>query len=788
MSWGSRRLPPQPVPLDYEAHLPKYNADVLKRIARVWAGKDATKLSKDACIRVISNGLANPDTVQAVVDGLSPFERAGLGLLNYHGRVAATPEFAIELFMLGLPFSDRERRPAYAYSNSASSYDALNSLLEKGLVLLREFDQAYGQSRDLRIDQYHYRPQVFSDRGLLAGVTVSPPAVMSLPPVSNVESEFALQPAEVVLRFVSMVETLRKVGRIDLTSKGRPTKPFLTKLTKALGWEAELEKSVATPLPQATLFFFKLVQSTDLLQNRTDFTGLEVSPRAQEFLTSPYQTQAAAWIASYRSLTRWTEYIPKGVYLDEDSTSAFDKFNGMRAALLIALAALPNANAWYRIEDLSEGIHARIGEHLSLAYLQHFYPAYGTKPDQIDAQRAKWRDEVHKSWRAVEQPWIVHAVTGPLFHLGVVAVGHAPSAKKSQPTLFRLTPLGRAVLYDAFRPTETTTAMALPPVVPDGTCWVVQPNFDVVVYLDRASAARLSFIERIGTRKPSTGATVLYHLTRETVYAALESGIAPDALVETLSRGCDYPLPENIRQTLVDWAARREQLSVYRSVDVLEFVDQPARDAALAKKPSSGVAVGERYLLLSGTQQRGKVLSARASRTVDYLSPPVRCLTVSETGELEVVSTRADLLVYGELSAWAENETPNPNLWQLTQRSVRKAVSAGWRAEDILDNLKRRAQHDLPPLLSVAIRAWAGVRTLPTATAVAADLILQVADGEVALAIAGSALFRPYFRGRLGRRTFLVKSETVDALRAKLVEFGLEVGSELGVLSAEGKE
>lgn len=788
MSWGSRRLPPQPFPLDYESHLPKYNADVLKRIARVWAGKDATKLSRDACIRVISNGLANPDTVQAVVDGLSPFERAGLGLLNYHGRVAATPEFAIELLMLGLPFSDRERRPAYAYSGSASSYDALNSLLGKGLVLLRESDQAYSHSRDLRIDQYHYRAQVFSDRGLLAGVHVSPPTVMSLPPVGDVESEFALQPAEVVLRFVSMVETLRKIGRIDLTSKGRPTKPFLTKLTKALGWEAELEKSVATPLPQATLFFFKLVQSAELLQNRADSTGLDVNPRAQEFLTSPYQTQAAAWITSYRSLTRWTEYIPKGVYLEEESTSAFDKFNSLRAALLMGLAALPDATAWYRLDDLSEGIHARVGEHFSLSYLHHFSPAYGTKPDQVDAQRAKWRDEVHKSWRAVEQPWITHAVTGPLFHLGVVAVAHAPGATKAQPTLFRLTPLGRAVLYDAFRPTEKTTKVALPPVVPDGTCWVVQPNFDVVVYLDRASAARLSFIERIGTRKPSTGATVLYHLTRETVYAALESGIAPDALVETLSRGCDYPLPENIRQTLVDWAARREQLSVYRGVDVLEFVDQPARDAALAKKPGSGVAVGERYLLLSGTQQRGKVLSARASRTVDYLSPPVRCLTVSEAGGLEVVSTRADLLVHGELSAWAESEETNPNPWQLTQRSVRKAVSAGWSAEDILDNLKRRSQHDPPPLLSVAIRAWAGVRTLPTAVAVATDLVLQVADREVAHAIAGSRLLQPYLRGRLGRQTFLVKVETVDTFRTKLVELGLQVDGNLDVLSAGWKE
>lgn len=787
MSWGSRRLPPQPFPLDYEAHLPKYNADVLKRIARVWV-KDATKLTKDACIRVISNGLANPDAVQAVVEKLSPFERAGLGLLNYHGQVAATHEFATELLMLGLPFSDREHRQAYSYHDSASVYDGLNSLLSKGLVLLREWDQTYGYGRDLRIDQYHYRPQVFSDRGLLAGIPPTPPTVMSLTPVDNVESEFALQPAEVMLRFVAMVETLRKIGRIDLTGKSQPTKPFLTKLTKALGWEAELEKAVETPLPQATQFFFKLVHSAGLLQDHPDSGGLVVSPQATQFFTSPYQTQAAAWINGYRSLTRWMEYLPKGVYVEEESTSAFDKFHSLRAALLMALAALPDATAWYRLTDISEGLYERIGKHLSLGYLRRFFPGYGTKPDQVEAQRAAWENELHKGWQDAEQLWITQAVIGPLFHLGFVMLAHAPGANKTKPTLCRLTPVGRAVLYDAFRPTVKTAKVDLPVVVQDSTCWVVQPNFDVVVYLDRASATRLAFIERIGTRKPSTGATALYHLTRETVYAALESGIAPDALVDTLSRGCDYPLPDNIRQTLVDWAARREQLSVYRGVDVLEFVDQSTRDAALAKKPGSGVAVGERYLLLSGPQQRGKVLSARASRTVDYLSAPVRCLTVSEAGVLEVAPHRADLLVHSELSAWAESDTTNNNLWQLTRHSVQKALRVGWTAEDILDNLRRRLQHDLPPLLSVAIRAWAEVRTLPTTVAVATDLVLQVADREVAHAIAGSALLQPYVRGRLGRQTFLVKHETRDAFCTKLVELGLQVDSDLDVLSVEWKE
>jgi hypothetical protein len=789
MSWGSRRsAPPQPFPLDYAAHLPKYNAEVLKKLARLWVGKDATKLNKEACTKAILRGLADPAAVQAVIDGLSPFERAGLSLLKRHGQTAPTREFAVELLMLGVPFSAREQRPAYGYSRIEPFYGALNSLLGKGLVLLREWDQAYGYARDLQIDEYQYRAEVFSDCGLLAGVEILPPTALSLTPVGGVgESGLALQPAEVVLRFVALGETLRKLGRVDLTSKGRPTKPFLTKLTKALGWEETLGTASDTPLPQATLFFFQLLHSAGFVRNGLHFSGVASHPHVDALFEAPYSAQAAAWIRGYRALTRWTEYVPQGMWLEEEDESGLTKFSSMRAALLIALAALPDATAWYRLADLSEEMYDRIGEYFSLGHFQHFYAPYNATPEQIVKKRAEWQKELYKRWREAEQSWIACAMTGPLFHLGLVAVSREAGEKKTGPTLFRLTPLGRAVLYDSFRPAGETTAAALPAAVQDGTCWVVQPNFEVVVYLDRASAARLAFIERIAARKPSSGATALYHLTRDTVYAALESGIEPGALLETLRRGCDYPLPENIRQTLADWAARREQLTVYRVANVLEFADQHTRDAALAKKPGGGVAVGERYILLSG-QQRGRVLSAQVSRTVDYLSPPVRCLKVSEEGDVEVVHQRADLLVQGELSAWADADSANGGRWSITRHSVQKAVSAGWTADSIINNLKQRLQHDLPPLLFVAIRAWAGMRTLPTTVALATDLVLQVADLEVARAIASSPLLQPYLRGRLGRQTFLVKHETVEAFRARLAEFGLQVGGDLELLTLGGKD
>jgi hypothetical protein len=46
------------------------------------------------------------------------------------------------------------------------------------------------------------------------------------------------------------------------------------------------------------------------------------------------------------------------VYLYGDhALSGPSKFNTLRAALLLGLAALPDPEAWYRIEDLSDAIN-----------------------------------------------------------------------------------------------------------------------------------------------------------------------------------------------------------------------------------------------------------------------------------------------------------------------------------------------------------------------------------------------------------------------------------------------
>jgi len=490
---------------------------------------------------------------------------------------------------------------------------------------------------------------------------------------------------------------------------------------------------------------------------------------------------------AYGSLTEWVECKPERVWYGEEDLDRSGKFNALRAALRMALAALPDPGGWYDIADLSESIFSRVGDRFSLGHLGAFYAPYNATPAQVEEKRLAWQQERHKSWVKVEQTWIERAVMGSLFHLGFVELGFKPGKRKAAaPSLFRLTDLGRAATYDVFRGAAPTSisARSVPRSAAkrqDSPCWVVQPNFDVIVYLDRAPATRLAFIERVAERKPSQGPVALYHLTRETVYQALESGMNPGALVATLAQGSEYPLPDNIRRTLEDWVAQRERITVYCTSDLLEFPDQAARDARLADKSVIGTPVGDCFLLLTG-RKLTRAVAEGLGHTTDYHQPLSRCVSVEEDGHVTVDPRRADLLVRGELTCWAEPASEDGDRWRLTRSNIRRAVTSGWRAEDIVDHLSRRARQPIPKLLLVAIQAWADSSRAPTSVVIAPDLILQVIDEEVAAAIAASAVLQPYLRGRLGPRTFLVRQETAGDLRRELADYGLDIGSDLALI------
>ncbi|MCL5960907.1 MAG: helicase-associated domain-containing protein [Chloroflexi bacterium] len=302
------------------------------------------------------------------------------------------------------------------------------------------------------------------------------------------------------------------------------------------------------------------------------------------------------------------------------------------------------------------------------------------------------------------------------------------------------------------------------------TAWIVQPNFDVVVYLDRVTPPQGAFLERHAERVNAQQHIAHYRLTRESVYRRLEAGTELRDLLADLQAGAGAPLPPNVVTEIREWRALRERMTLRRRARLLEFPDEQARRSAL-ERGLEGVPAAERFVLLNG-----KLDPSEVAETVDYAKPLERCLAITEDGVIRLKQPPRDLLIGAQLARWAERTLDGK--WQLTASSVGAAVKAGRRREDLLILLQGRLTHLFPPLLAVALRAWSG-ETLPVE--LAPVTILRCSHPELFAAIVHSGRFRPCLRGQLAPDVPIVDAERLSGLREALAWVGLSVSKDLVV-------
>lgn len=743
------------------ACLARLNADKLKKLARLWVGKDAYKMNKEASLRAVTHGRGDAGAIRAVLASLSDFERAGLWLIKARGwRTAYTEELAGELMMLGFPYKGQVDGRRYFYSFEDSAHAAVNALLDTALIM-----RADGSG------QHHsrYSPSlaVFADAKVLAAVEPVAPKPLAIEPVPARAPGWLRRPGEVLLQLLAMRRALSEVPEIPLTARGLRAKPAISRLGKLLGWTGAGAAAAPAPFPNELDFYLSLFEAAGLLREMPGERLLRLDGlKADAALAVPFTAQARRWARAYRALLSWSEAMPDAIrFYHEPEPTDPSAFNTLRGALLLSLGALPEPASWYRIDDLSDAIYARIGRHFTLGFRHHFQAPHGTPPGRLAALRSAWEAEQQETWRKLEGIWIASALTGALYQLGLVELAASASKGKKAPDLFRLTEAGQAAV--ALRPGAASERAA-----EAQTAWVVQPNFDCILYLEDAAPGQLAFIDRIAERRQLGGDTALYRLTREATYRALESGLSAETLIRTLRQGSRHPLPEAVARSLADWAARRERLSVHLGARLLEFASPAARDAALDAGAVKGTALGERYVLVRSLSR-----DLCPGAIIAYEPALSRCLNVSEEGEIRIDPAGRDLLIASELAALSEPIPGDEYRWCITRASVARAVARGWSATEVLNRLARRACHRLPPILEHAVRAWGGGRNAPVALPTVP--ILQVSDREVAEAIAQSALLGPYLAGRLGPQSFLVTPGEARALAARLADLGFAVGNEV---------
>jgi len=399
----------------------------------------------------------------------------------------------------------------------------------------------------------------------------------------------------------------------------------------------------------------------------------------------------------------------------EGETFNLAHLGGLRAALLGLLAALPRPVSEEELAALLEGV---------------------TPPE---LRQPSWKGRA-ETWR----DWLAGALGDTLEPLGLVSRSADGRTVGPSPGL-----LGPASSGEALRREE-------------GAAWVVQPNFELLVYPARLGEAEFRVLTAAQALRLDPF-TASFLLTRESVYAALEGGLGLEELLRGLEAGSATPLPAGVRTTLEGWAARRERLVLHAAVTLLEFGSAGERGRHL--REHGGRPVGER-LLLQAEQK-----PPAGSTVLRYDAEPAKSIRALPDGRLKVTGA-LDFVARGLLDQHAGLEG---GTYTLRPPSRGEQLPVG-----LLRELEARLQGPLPALLRLQLGVWSGQQP---AVGVAQVSVMQHPQAAV---LATHPRLAPLVQAGLGPGLLLLHPGQEQALREELARLGLPAADTLQPLAEGG--
>ena len=731
----------------FDPYLMDIRANELKRMAGLWV--KAGKLCKDECAAAIRAGLADPERVPAALKRLKPAQRTALAFIKEAGGELA-PE-CLEAAMVAAGY-----RPPGRHGYSSRSYPWCQDLIQHGVAL------AMGGYNPTSLDSYSSEGRrVFSDERLLAHAPAPEIVALEIEPELSAKAGIQRPPGSVVLDIVALLQATEKMDGVGFTKTGFPRVSDMKKLRRELRWADEM-KVDGLSFPNLTEAVVTALRAIRLLDESA--SGLRLAEPLERFAAHPRAEQVRPLVRGFTNARGWTESGWCGKNWEDWNHAGYPR---TRHALLTALRALPpERSGFFEMDRFDELLFERVGEHVSLKSRTHSPPyVYRDSGDELQRKMEEWRRELRSEWCERERPWIESALSTWLYWLGVVELSIEGGALRG----FRLTELGREVLHD------------VPPATSEGKretgsadAWVVQPDFALMVYIDKATPTQLAFAERIAERQGQTQRHVAHYvLTRDSIYRAMESGWGPEELLDALRKGAEQKLPANVEAEIRGWSERRERIVIRRRGRLLEFHDESERRAAIAAG-AKGVEVGDRFLLVESVKGKAaaplRKIDKRAVATLDYTQSLPPCVSLLEKGELRLCKPHPDLLIRGQLDAWGERE--GEDAWKLSEKSVQAAVQQGRSSDELLELLDSRAVKPVPPFLQLALRAWAGGAFHAQLGRVA---VLRCPQPGVFHAVADAKRFKGCLLGRLGPDTFLVNSQKFSKLKKALSWAGIEI-------------
>ncbi len=730
----------------FDKFLPHVNADKLKPMVRMWGGE--SKMIKAECIACITNGLSDPSRVSAALQTLEPWEQAALAVLKLYGNQVPGEVLDVAIRAAGVDIPQHINNSRWDRRGAV-----VDALFHRGLILSGDDSPGYFSS--------YGSTTVFTDERLTAQAAPLVVRPFEITPITAPQNAMYRRPPTVALDMIGVLQAISNMGGLRLTQKGDLRVAEVKELRKAVNWPEKGVQIDGIFFPDPATAWVEAFRHSDLLSLQNNVLILRESP--EQFATQSYEDQIRYVLEGLLRSNVWSEMMDIGMHYHNQQKS----YQG-RQVLLVGLKSLPlDVDGFFSIDDFELALFNRIGEHFSISYVEN-RPSFYRKetPSQQIQALAEWQTKLRKNWLVTERRWIIAALKTWAYFLGLVEL----ALDENEINGFRLTALGYAILHPELAATHETVAHSPKTAT---HAWVVQPNFEVIAYLEQISALQLAFLERFAERKQANQHTALFRLTRHSVYRGLESGASLDDLLEGLVRGSHAEIPQNVLIELREWAALREQITLKHRIKLLEFPDKQSLETA-CQRDLKGKIVGERFLLLTGKVSK---LDFLGSSRKNYALALPRCLSITEQGRIRIQKDYQDLWIAAQLDQWAERQSDG---WQLTADSVAKAVQSGKKLADFLNLLAIRLKESLPKFTHLALQAWAGG---DMKAELGKTVALHCRNNEVFQALAASRQLRPYLKGKLTHNTLLVNDADIEQVLAILEWAGVTISGNFEVRS-----
>ncbi len=413
-------------------------------------------------------------------------------------------------------------------------------------------------------------------------------------------------------------------------------------------------------------------------------------------------------------------------------------------ALVAALLRELAPDTWYAVDGFIATIR-RVDRNVLL--LDELWRAI----EENGQNSPRWKD---RSWGAHEHRFVTWLLTKFMAKQGITELA-------DEGRIFRITPTGRYVLGVGAAPEAATEAQR--------DALVVQPDFEIIAYLERCSPdlrRKLdTFCERV-----RGGVVATYRLNQESVYRGIRSGSRVDELAELLRRHSNHPLPANVADQFATWARKTAAITIRRNCRLVECVDADQARAYAANLPGAR-RIGDRFLLCEGEAEVRQSLDT----VIAYNGHDTKCLEQEEGLRLRAPWQQTDLLLWPKLEAYGEVVRHSNGDWLLRLNPKTIQQDGDWSV--LLTELETLTKEPLAARYRAALRAWCGdgaaahTRTAP---------LVRFSDVEVCQAALEMPGAEDCVEGRLGRYTLILRQGKLAAFKKRMREYGIPVTAAKG--------